>query len=303
MAGIGIQLANEIASIVESIGSAVVRVEGRTRGGASGSIWAPGVVLAADHALDGDEGIEIGLSGGESLAATVAGHDASLDLAVLRVQGDPAALQNQKSVEWKGVESVRVGHPIVALARPGRTTRATFGIIGALGDEWRTGAGGRVDRYVQADLSLFRGFSGGVVADLEGRVLGMGTSGLVRGAAMVLPAETLRRVVEQILTHGTPPRGFLGIGTMPVRLPASMAEKAAHGSALLVISVQSSSPAEKAGLMLGDVICGLAGRSVAHAADLVNALEELAPGRKTTAKLLRGGEPRDVDIVVGSRGA
>lgn len=298
MADIGQQLTQEITSVVESVGRSVVRVEARAHGGASGSIWAPGVVLATDHTLDRDEGIEIGFADGPTLPATLAGRDASLDLAVLRVEGELPP-----PPPWTEAASLKVGHPVLALARPGRMVRASLGIVAALGEAWRTGSGGRVDRYVQADVSLFRGFSGGVTADLQGRAIGIGTSALVRGLGLLLPTTTLRRVTEQILAHGAPRRGFIGIGTMPVRLSEHLAAKAGQKSALLVVSVQPGSPADRVPLILGDLVLGLAGRSVTQVPDLLAALEETAPGRSVAARLLRGGEVRDLEIEVGTRGA
>lgn len=289
-------LSEKLASIVENAGRSVVRVEARVRRAASGVAWTPRVVLAADHAIEREDAIPIGLHDGRTCKATIAGREPGLDLAVLKVEDadlQPAA--------WSDATNLRVGHLLLAVARPGRSTRASLGIASALGDEWRTHAGSRVERYVQTNIAAHPGLSGSLLVDLQGNALGMNTSGLERGASLALPTVTLRRIVEEILAHGGTQRGFLGIGTVPVRLPKAMEEKAGRAAALLVVSVQPGSPADRAGVLLGDLLVSLAGKPVGQVPELLEALEETRAGTATVARLLRGGEPRDVGVTMGTR--
>jgi S1-C subfamily serine protease len=228
--------------------------------------------------------------------AELAGRDAPLDLAVLRL-----AAPSLTAAPWAEASETRVGHLVLAVERPGRSARAALGIVSALGESWRTPRGGRVDRYLQTDLAPRLGFSGSLLVDTEGRALGMNTSGLVRGTALALPVATLRRAVEDILAHGGARRGFLGIGTIPVRLPAALATQAGSERALLIVSVQSGSPADRAGLLLGDVLHALGHKPVEQIADLLEALGDAPAGEASSVRLLRGGEPRELSVTLGTR--
>ena len=147
-------------------------------------------MVTAHHVVKRDENITVGLPNGDTVAASLVGRDPTTDLAVLRAD---AALT---PAEWSEPESLRVGHLVLALGRPGRTVQATLGIVSALGDQWRTPAGGTVDRYLQTDVVMYPGFSGGALVDAAGKVLGVNSSALMRGTSLALPVPTLRRVVE-----------------------------------------------------------------------------------------------------------
>jgi S1-C subfamily serine protease len=161
--------------------------------------------------------------------------------------------------------------------------------------------GGRIDAEIQTDLGIHTGFSGSALVDLKGRVLGVNTAGFFRGVASVVPTSTVRRVVESLLAHGQVQRGYLGIVTQPVRLPAALGEQLGQGTALLLSSVQPGSPADQAGLVLGDVLLAFEGTPLRHPGDLLPLLDEERIGREATLKVLRGGEARDVRITVGAR--
>jgi S1-C subfamily serine protease len=297
MAEVAEQFSESLAAVVERTAAAVVRVEGRRRGAASGVAWSEDVVVTAQHALEWDEDIAVGLPEGKADKATLAGRDPGTDLAVLRVPGaglTPAA--------WTDLDGLKVGHLVLAVSRPGRTAQARMGMVSALADSWRTPAGGKVDRYLQTDLSLHRGFSGSALVDVAGRVRGLNTAGLLRGTATAMPTATVRRVVESLLAHGQVRRGYLGIGAQPVRLPADIEARIGQPAALLVSSVQADSPAARAGLTLGDVLVALDDHPLSHPADLLPLLDEDRIGAESRARVLRGGELRDVKIVVGARG-
>jgi S1-C subfamily serine protease len=296
MSAIGTELSAVTAAAAETAGRAVVRVEGRRRGPSSGIAWsADGVIVAAHHNVEWDEDIAVGLGDGSTARANVVGRDATTDVVVLR-----AAIGGLAVPEW-AAETPKVGHLALALTRPGRTVRASLGIVHALGDEWRTPAGGRVDRYLQTDIGLQPGFSGSLLVDLAGRALGMNNAGLVRGTSLALPPATLRRVVEALVAHGHVRRGFIGIGTIPVRLPAAFEKVAGQPTGLLVTSVAEESGAGRAGLLLGDVIVAVAGKGVSGPGDLLPFLEEDRVGRSLAVRIVRAGEPRELAVTVGAR--
>jgi S1-C subfamily serine protease len=291
------ELSNALGAIVESAGPAVVRVEGRRRGPSSGIAWsADGVVVTASHVLEREEGIEVGLPDGRSLDAALVGRDPTTDVAVLRVAASGLAAPH-----WADGSALRVGHLVLGVSRPGRAARAGLGVVAALGDAWRASTGGRIDRYVQTDLDVHIGFSGGLLVDASGRAVGMNTTGLLRGHSLVLPPPTLRRVVETLLAHGRVRRGFLGIGTYPARLPAGLESRLGQATALLVLSVEPETPAARAGLLLGDAVVSLAGHAVRHPGELLAALEEDRIGQEVTATIVRAGEVRELPITIGVR--
>ena len=296
MSNIANGLSSDLAGIVESGGASVVRVESsRTPG--SGVAWsADGVIVAASHSVEGEEGIEVGLPDGAVVPATLVGRDPTTDLAALRVPMGGLAVP-----AWADPAGIRVGHLVLALSRPGRSVRASLGIVSVRGEAWRTPTGGRLDHYLQTDLARHPGFSGGLLVGVGGEALGLNTAGLLRGAALAVSAPTLRRVVEALLAHGHVRRGFLGIGTYPVRLPEPLEKEAGQPVALMLVSIEPGSPADKAGLRLGDALLTFAGQALRHPSDLLGLLDAERIGAEVTVRLLRAGELREVGLAVGAR--
>ena len=170
-------LSNALAETVESGDQTVARVEARRRLPASGIVWSPdGVIVTAHHIVKRDEGIRIGLPDGKVVPAKLIGRDRSTDLAVLRAEADGLT-----APVWAEDADLSVGHLVLALGRPGERVMATLGIISALKDNWRTPAGGQIDRYLQTDVVMYPGFSGGLLMSAEGKGLGLNTSALLRG--------------------------------------------------------------------------------------------------------------------------
>lgn len=297
------QFSDGLASAVETAGQAVVRVEARRRIPASGILWsADGLIVTAHHVVEQDDNIGIGLAGGQSLTASLVGRDPTTDLAVLRAK--PAAgLSTLVPPTLAQPDSLRVGHFVLALGRPGQRVMATLGVISALGDSWRTPAGGEVDRYVQTDVVMYPGFSGGPLVDVNGQVIGLNTSALARGVSLTLPIPTVQRVVETLLSHGRVRRGYLGITAQAARLPAALAEQLDQETGLLIGSVENGGPAEKAGLFMGDTVVALDGQAVRQLDDLLALLTGERVGHAITVRFIRGGQVHDVAVTVAERPA
>jgi S1-C subfamily serine protease len=290
-----IHLSEQLGKIVEGAAPNIVRVDARPRVGSTGTVWAEDVVLAADHTIENEDSIEIGLPDARTVPATLVGRDPAIDLAVLKVGQGGLPKPN-----WASGDGLKVGHLVLALGRPGRTVRAKLGIVSALGEAWRTWGGGRVERYLETDLTLFTGFSGGPLVDMKGELLGLNTSALRRGASLTLPVATLRRAVATLLAHGKVRRGFLGVGTYPVRLPRALAQTLGQESGLMIVGVAPQSPAEAAGLFLGDVVVSLGGKPVEEPGDLLDALDETSIGAQKVAGVVRGGTRLEVQVIVGA---
>jgi S1-C subfamily serine protease len=289
-------LSEALAATVEAGGAGVVRVEARRRLPASGIVWSPdGVIVTAHHVVERDENINVGLPDNQTLPATLVGRDPTTDLAVLRAQ----ATDLTTPPAWTEPDDLRVGHLVLALGRPGRTVQATLGIVSALGESWRTPAGGRLDRYLQTDVVMYPGFSGAPLVDAAGGVLGLNTSALLRGISLAVPIPTLRRVVETLLAHGRVRRGYLGVGAQSVRLPAALGERLGQETGVLLVSVEPGSPAEQGGLLLGDAIIALDGQPVRHMDDLLALLSSDRIGAAAPVRVLRGGQVHDLTVTIG----
>jgi S1-C subfamily serine protease len=296
MAAVLTELSDDLAKSVEAAASSVVRIEGRRRLAGSGFIWsADGLIVTANHVVRKDRAIRVGLHDGQTLEANVAGRDPSTDLAVLKLEADGLTAITPAAKDYQ------VGHLVLALGRPGRSVQATMGILSALGDSWRTSMGGQIDRYVQTDVVMYPGFSGGPLVGAGGLVLGMNSSALMRGVSMTVPTTTLEQVVEALATHGRLKRGYLGVSTQAVRLPSDAKEELGQKSGLLIVSVETDSPAEKGGLLLGDAIVGLSEASIRHHEDLLAQLGGDVVGKKTPVKIIRGGEIRTINVTIGER--
>ncbi len=293
-----IELSELLAATVEKAGGSVVQVSARRGTGSSGVVWsADGVIVAADHNIEREEDITVGLADGSAAPAKLVGRDPGTDVAVLRIEASGLAVP-----EWSDLSGLKVGHLVLNLLRPGRAIRALLGIAGALGrEEWRTPAGGRIDLYLQAALDIQKGSSGSLLVDAGGRALGLGTAGLLRGHLLAIPPTTLQRVVESLLAHGRIPRGYLGLALVPVRLPASVEEAAGQPVGLMVAGVQPGSSAETAGVLLGDVLISLDGEPVTDLGQLHALLSGERVGRESALRLVRAGEVRDVQVTIGSR--
>lgn len=290
-------LSEGIASAVESAGASIVRIEAGRGMPSSGIAWSEEYVVTVHHAVEREEGIEVGLTDGSTVPAVMVGRDPATDVAVLKVSNTkltPARLGD--------TGALKVGHLLVALGRPGRSVRALLAMASAIGPEWRTYGGGRLDRYVQLSVDRQPGFSGGAVVDVRGNVVGMGTAGLMRGNVLAVPVSTLKRVVEAITSKGNVQRGYLGVGIYPVRLPQPLAQQAGQGGGALLISVQPGGAADKAGLQLGDVLLSLDGQPVTDPRELIALLDEERVGKEAALRIARGGHVQDVRVTVGTRG-
>jgi S1-C subfamily serine protease len=299
-AGLLAQFSDTLAEAVETAGRSVVAVKARRRFPGSGVLWAPaGTVVTADHVLEREEDIQVGLADGRDLPATVVGRDPSTDLAVLRVAAEglaPAATAE--------TEAVRVGHFVLALGRSGAgAPSASSGIVSAVGGPWRSRRGASVEGYLRADLTLYPGFSGGPLVDTSGRVVGINTSLLAAGHGVALPLATVRRVAEALLSQGRIRRGFLGVSTQPVRLPPQLAQglSLSQETGLLILAAEPDGPADKAGLLIGDILVGFAGAPVRDTDDLLGLLGPERIGAQQQARVVRGGELREVAVTVGER--
>jgi S1-C subfamily serine protease len=286
-------LSNALAGAVERAAGSVFAVHGRPRLPSTGVQWRAGLIVTASHTVEPDREVTLTAPDGRTLSARVAGRDPGLDIAVLRaeVEGVPVA-----DIGDDG--DLRIGHLVLAL---GAGPRASAGIVSAL--DIRGGRHPVAGEILAVDLTLYPGFSGGPLVDVLGRVIGITTSGVSRHLQCAVRAATVTRLAEHVVRGGKIPRAYLGVGTQPVVLPDHLRERLnlAQRTAVIVVNVTPDSPAAAAGLVIGDVIVSIAGHAIAEPGDLLAVLQPDRVGKTVTTSILRGGEPRELQVTVGER--
>ena len=293
-------LSDELAAAVDRASRSLVAIHARPRIAASGVYWRDGIVVAANHTVRKDADIALTMPDGSRGRANVVGRDGGTDLAVLRVESGSSAVVP----EFAPDDDLRVGHLMLAVGRPGdEGVTASLGVVSAVGGAWRTWSGGDVDRFVRLDLSIYDGFSGGPLVDASGRVAGINCSALARGLPLAIPTSTVNRVVDALLTRGHVPRGFLGVAMQPVRLPPAMTQRLGleGADAVMITMVDGDSPAERAGLLLGDVVVAIEGEAINEPEDVTAYLGADRVGNTIQLTVVRGGAKMNVSVVVGER--
>lgn len=327
------ELSKEIADLVDDAASSVLRVEARRRLPATGIAWDENLVVTAHHVVEIEDDITIGTPDGGTLSARLLGRDPRNDLALLRVDGSlvPANLSND--------EDLRVGNLVFALGRPRQQIKATHGIVSGLvnaadpnrrrrrmkqafakgkGDKrawkkskwkwkkwmaWEGESWGMLlaRRFIQTDVTMYPGFSGGPLLGADGALHGMNTSGFGGGVSAAVPVDVLRKSVATLLSDGKIKTGYLGIGVQTAQLPESVAESLDQDAGLLVVSIETDSPATAAGMLVGDILTALDGDAVEHIDELQVILARLEPGSEIGMRFVRGGEIREGSVVVGEK--
>jgi len=292
-----IALSEALAQATERAAGSAVAVHTEARGSSSGVVWRTGVIVTAEHALRRDEDIQVTLPDGRVVAATLAGRDPSTDLAVLR-----CAEATSSVAETSDVSSIRPGSLALLVGR----TRAS-GPVAALGAvslvvaERRTWNGAALAPYIRLDIGVQPTAVGGAVIDPLGRVIGIATPRFARFGAIAIPASAVNRVVETLLQKGRIPRGYLGVGLQPVRLPDALRRtlKRDDKTAAIVLEVEPDGPAHKAGIVIGDIFIALAGHAVTRLEDVHGELGAESIGKSLSLKFVRGGALQEASIVVG----
>lgn len=282
-------LSDQLADVVAEVGASLVAVHARPRLPSTGVHWKDGVIVTTEGTIRQEEDITVTLPDGKRIAATLAGKDRGTDLAVLRIPTGSLAV-----AELGDPASLRPGNLVLALGRlDDGGARAAFGAVSATGGKWRSWKGGEIDRWLQSDLNIYPGFGGGPLVDAAGRTHGVNSGGLSRPLATTIPVGTVNRVVTQLLDRGYVARGWIGAAMQPVQLDKR--------GGLLLVSIEPDSPAAKARLLLGDVLVAIDGQSLASFEQLLDVLGGDAVGKKVRLDVVRAGEQRAVDVVIGER--
>lgn len=288
------RISEGLADAVATVAASVVRVDDGSMLTASGIIWeADGVIVAASHAVEADEGVSVIFGDGTRLDATLVGRDRDSDIAVLTVSavGLPAIPRETNET------AVRVGNLAVAVARPGDAGLvATLGVISR---KQETQTDGNPEYILNTDAILYPGFSGGPLVSADGKMLGLIDRLFGGGMGVALGTPLVARVVDSIRAEGTTQRGYLGVRTQLVGLPENL--RAGLGLAqergLLVANVEMGSAAETAGILLGDTLLKLNDTLLEDVFDL---RRHLKAGREVNLTVLRGGQIQQLTATVGA---
>ena len=283
------------ANAIEAARPGTWRVESSGCRRQSGTLFDADLLVTSQQALHGAERLSVYDDAGKAYAAELVGSDEALDVALLRVAG-----AGHEPLRRAELSALRVGQPVFALGRPGAQIRASLRIVGLLSDSFRTPRGAQLDRYIETDRGLPDGFEGGPLVDVEGRLVGMNSSSVLRGADMSVSHTNLARSVAELLAHGRIRRGYLGVACQPVRLPAALRSTLSQRSGALVLDTEANGPAHTAGLTLGDVIVTLDGSAIRGPRELSNALRDKL-GQPLDLGILRNGLLQHVQVTAAER--
>ncbi len=289
-------LSNQMADAVERVTPSLVLVNGRQRQPASGLIYGSDLVLTADHVLEREEDLTIQTHDKRTLPAQFVGRDLGTDLALLRV-ADLGLAPAQASEE-----SVRVGQLVLAVGRtPNDGPMASTGVVSTIGGPLRTGRGTILERYIRTDATPYPGFSGGPLIDAQGDVVGILTTGLVNGVALAIPMSIAKNIADTLAKQGYIKRGYLGISSQLVELPATQRAGRSQESGLLIVKVDDNSPAQQGGVMVGDIVVALDGHVINDSEELQLLLVGDRVGKAVPVEVIRGNTLQTLQITIGQR--
>jgi S1-C subfamily serine protease len=294
-----IELSNALAQATDHAAANIVAVHTERRGSSSGIVWRTGVIVTSEHSLRRDEEIQVTLPNGRVAPATLVGRDPSTDLAVLKCADATNAVP-----EFGDVAALKPGSLTLVVGR----TRASgpvaaLGVVSLVAADRRTWTGASLIPYVRLDVGLQPTAVGGAVIDASGKVVGLATPRFARFGAIAVPASSINKIADTLLQKGHIPRGYLGVGLQPVRLPDGLREKLKWNekTAAIVMDVHPGGPADRAGIVIGDILISLTGQAVTRLEDIQAHLGGDAIGKTLALKFVRGGAIQEGSVVVAER--
>ena len=291
-----IAFSEQSAEIVANVGKSIVAINGQ-RFPCSGIYWRDSLIVTSAESLKRTKDITITLADNKTVPVTLLGKDASTDIAVF---------QTSASIPIAPIDSkceLQVGHLAIAVGRDSnRGLSVAHGVVNTVGGAWRSSLGGHIDRFIRLDINLYPG-GGSALVNAAGQVVGFNTTG-PRRSILTIPAITVDRVVGQLLETGRINRGYLGVGMQPVALPESLINKLALTSdrGLMIVSVEIESPAQSAGIILGDIIIAIEDTPIKRLKDIQAYLEPQNVGTTIKIGLIRAGEFKNVALTIGDSG-
>jgi serine protease Do len=267
------------------------------RGSGSGFVIQGGYIVTNNHVVDNAKSMTVILNDGRELAATLVGTDPKTDLAVIKVEGKASIAP---ALGWGDSTRSRPGDNVFAMGSPfGLGNTVTAGIISARGRS----LGQSYDDYIQVDAPINQGNSGGPLFNASGQVIGVNsaiyspTGGNV-GIGFSIPSDMAQNIVQQIISHGSVERGWLGVGIQPITPDIASSLNLAANKGAMVNQVTDGSPAQKAGLKERDIILSFGDREINHLQDLTRAVADTKAGTTRDVKILRDGRQQTVKVKI-----
>jgi S1-C subfamily serine protease len=286
-------LARAIEAQVNAAHGLAVAVRNASHRHISAMVW-QGAVVTSEQAVGDRDEYEVVSASGATTRARIAGRDAGTNLLVLQPE---APLDAPTAVR----ASARVGGLALALgATVDGAPTARLGLVNAVGPQWYSRAGGRIEQRIALDIRLGRTEEGGPVLDADGALLGMSTLG-PPSVVLVIPVATLDRVVPQLLKDGQVARGWLGLGLQPVSIPEPLRQPAGETSGMMVMSIAAGGPGAVAGVTAGDILLTIDGASMRGMRRVMAQLDDASVGRTVALRLIRGGEVLTLDVLITAR--
>ncbi|MBC8144706.1 MAG: trypsin-like peptidase domain-containing protein [bacterium] len=292
-------LSDAIATLVERTSQSLVSVDARRRFPASAIVWSSdGLIVTNHHVVHRDNDIRVHLPDGSKVAAELIGRDQTTDVALLK-----ADTKGLTPADWTTHDALKIGHVVVGVSNAGPGVHASLGLISSVAGRWKTRGGGELDAFIETDLPIILGFSGSPLVSASGELIGINSSALLRGASIAIPHATIARSVETLAKHGRIPQGYLGVSSYPVDLPEGFESDngTTGGRGLLVVTVERNSPAENAGIIVGDIVVSVAGSPTRGSDTLRTSLGADTIGREIDVIVVRGGEPKALKVTVAAR--
>ncbi|MBV8829015.1 MAG: serine protease [Acidobacteriaceae bacterium] len=292
-------LSDSLAASVDTSISGVVAVRAAAYRVSSGVAIRPDLIAVADHTLKRSDRIPVQTADGRNASATLLGRDPTVDVAILKVSD-----LTLTPLPSASPDTLKAGMLVTVV---GLTMDAgpsvSLGMLGAVSGPRRTWRSGVLDRFIRLDVNLYPSQSGAAVVNCEGQFVGLATPGLLRHSAVAVPLATIDKVAEELVKQGRIRQGYLGVGVQPVAIPESLRAKIGDDqtSGLIVLTVETQSPAEQGSLQIGDILVSLDGKPLADVDDLHQALRGEIVGKRSELLILRGGEALRREIEISER--
>ncbi len=297
-----------VIDVVDAVGPAVVRLEVRMReqaraGTGSGVVVAPdGLILTNSHVAGGAQQVRVTTMDGRSLSGRVVGDDPDTDLALVRIDEAvtlPAARIGDSKRLRRGQLVIAIGNPL------GFESTVTSGVVSALGRSLRASTGRLIEDLIQTDAALNPGNSGGPLVASHGEVVGINTAVIqgAQGICFAVASNTASFVLGELIRHGRVRRAYIGISAQQTPIPRrlQLSSGIIQDSGASIAASALGSPANRAGLLTGDIIVALDGEKVTGADDLIRLLTGERIGRSLEIQVLRLGKPRSFSLVPEER--
>jgi len=292
------ELSNELQKAVQAVGKSVITVQAEGSRTVSGIVLDESTVVTTASAISEGEKVRAWVSPDQQVDATVIGVDHGTDIALVK----PDQQVSPPAVFAEDLKPA-VGQLVLAIGRTWRGNLvASSGIVSGVMGEWHTPRGEKIETFIRPDLNLYSGFSGGALVGADSKVIGMNTDALRRRSSLAIPYATIKRVAAVLREKGHIPKPYLGVGLQPVRVPESLKQRLnlTQDVGELVVHVESASPADKAGLLPGDILLGVDEQNFGHKGP-TSLVFRLEPNRDAKIAGVRGGQQFSTTIHVGER--